>query len=502
MPDEPLLYADSEWTLERLASAAAAEQVIAEEELGLEFYPYRLEIISSEQMLDAYVSIGLPVYYHHWSFGKHFIAQQHQYQRGKGLAYELVINSDPCLVYLMGENSMTIQALVIAHAAFGHNAFMKNNYLFKQWGQAAYIIDYMVYAKDYINRCEERHGASAVEAVLDACHALQRHGVDRYQHPAPLSLEQEEKRAKERAAHRERTLNELYRSYQRPSETADEEKRFPEEPQENILRFIEEHAPDLPQWKREVIRIVRTIAQYLLPQRQTQLVNEGFATFTHWYVMERLLQKGLIAPGAMEECIHSHTDVIFQPDFKAINPYALGFAMFRDIKRICEEPTDEDKRWFPDLAGSPWQRAVRHAAYNYRSESFVRQFLSPTVMRRFRLFSLLDDVRKEELEVTAIHNEPGYRHLRNILAAQYDEAEQTPVIEVYEVRRRKDRTLCLRHKAAPGRPLHKTDAHQALHYVRQLWEFPVELETISETNFDRSITFRVESGDGQVLAVP
>ena len=117
----------------------------------------------------------------------------------QGLAYEIVINSNPCIAYLMEENTMATQALVIAHACYGHNSFFKGNHLFRQWTAADAIIDYLVFARRYVMECEERYGDAAVEEMLDACHALMQHGVDRYRRPSPLSLKAEEARYKERA---------------------------------------------------------------------------------------------------------------------------------------------------------------------------------------------------------------------------------------------------------------------------------------------------------------
>ena len=115
-------------------------------------------------MLDAYSSIGLPTGYQHWSYGKEFIANEQAYRKGRqGLAYEIVINSDPCIAYLMEENSMMMQALVIAHASFGHNSFFKGTFLFRQWTQADAILDYLVFARSYVMDCEERYGGTAVE---------------------------------------------------------------------------------------------------------------------------------------------------------------------------------------------------------------------------------------------------------------------------------------------------------------------------------------------------
>src|SRR5437879_10764987 len=132
-------------------------------------------------MLDSYSSVGMPLFYKHWSFGKHFAFQEASYRKGlKGLAYEIVINSSPCISYLMEENTATMQTLVIAHAAFGHNHFFKNNYLFRQWTDAEGILDYLDFAKSYVAQCEERHGRLAVELTLDAAHALMSHGSVSY----------------------------------------------------------------------------------------------------------------------------------------------------------------------------------------------------------------------------------------------------------------------------------------------------------------------------------
>src|SRR5258705_8420599 len=143
----------------------------------------------------------------HWSYGKEFIATERNYKRGQmGLAYEIVINSDPCIAYLMEENTMAMQALVIAHASYGHNSFFKGNYLFRMWTDASSIIDYLVYAKNYVADCEERHGLEAVEQLLDSCHALMNHGVDRYRRPAKLSLAEERARLKDREHHAQQQI--------------------------------------------------------------------------------------------------------------------------------------------------------------------------------------------------------------------------------------------------------------------------------------------------------
>jgi hypothetical protein len=150
----------------------------------------------------------MPLFYKHWSFGKHFAQHEVVYRKGmRGLAYEIVINSNPCISYIMEENTATMQALVIAHAAFGHNHFFKNNYLFRQWTDANGILDYLDFAKAYISGCEERYGQAAVEQLLDAAHALMSHGVHRYPRKKKADLKSEEARERDRHVHQERMYN-------------------------------------------------------------------------------------------------------------------------------------------------------------------------------------------------------------------------------------------------------------------------------------------------------
>src|SRR5690606_33088510 len=232
----------SEWTFTMLEQYEREIARIAAD-FRLDTYPNQIEVISSEQMMDAYASSGMPINYHHWSFGKRFIQVENQYRRGAlGLAYEIVINSNPCIAYLMEENTSTLQAMVIAHACFGHNSFFKNNYLFRTWTDAESIIDYLVFARKFVRDCEERHGVEAVEAVLDACHTLMDHGVDRYKRPYPSSMEEEERRQLDREEHLQRQVNDLWRTIPVVVKGTGEQSAevvFPSEPQENLLYFIE-----------------------------------------------------------------------------------------------------------------------------------------------------------------------------------------------------------------------------------------------------------------------
>lgn len=493
--EETLFPDSSEWNFELLKQYDKEIAKIAKE-YNLDTYRNQIEVITAEQMMDAYSSVGMPLGYHHWSFGKQFLNIEKGYKRGQmGLAYELVINSDPCIAYLMEENTMAMQALVIAHACYGHNSFFKCNYLFQTWTNADSIIDYLLFAKNYVAKCEERYGVDKVEELLDACHALMNHGVDRYKRPAQLSIQEEKLRQESREAYLQSQVNELWKTLpnSNKNEDKDKEKRFPPEPEENILYFLEKRAPILEPWEREIIRIVRKISQYFYPQRQTKVMNEGWATFWHYTIMNELYDRKIIGEKFMVEFLHNHTNVVFQPEFdtpyySGINPYTLGFMMFMDIKRICETPDDEDKKWFPEIAGANWQETLDFAMRNFKDESFIAQYLSPKVIRELKLFNIYDDENEQELVVTDIHNDEGYQKIREKLSQQYNLAEIEPNIQVYNVDHKGDRTLTLRYTRHNNRPIDIKEAKEVLKHLYRIWGFTVRLEEVTE------------SGDVNILA--
>jgi spore cortex formation protein SpoVR/YcgB (stage V sporulation) len=491
-----LLFSEAEWDFSTLDRAFKAIEDIALNEMGLDVYPNQIEVISSEQMLDAYSSLAMPLMYNHWSFGKLFAREETLYRAGySALAYEIVINSSPCISYLLEENTMTMQALVMAHAAFGHNHFFKNNYLFRQWTNAEGIHDYLAFAKAYIAACEERHGREDVEAVLDSAHALMDQGVFRYSRPPKPSKERTLEKARARAKYEEEAYSELWRTLPAgieppsapPTPDPEDDDGTMKLPEENLLYFLEKNSPVLRPWQRETLRIVRNLAQYFYPQKQTKVMNEGCATFVHHAIMNRLYDKGMISEGSLLEFLHSHTSVVFQPEFddrrySGINPYALGFAMMSDIKRICEAPTAEDREWFPHFAGSgDAMTALRDAWANYRDESFIEQFLSPKLMRDFRLFGLSDKADDSVYRVSAIHNDDGYRRVRANLARQYDIGIGDPNIQVVRADLKGDRRLVLEHRMHRGIPLNAKTKDTVLAHVERLWGHDVSLrETADE----------------------
>lgn len=475
-----------DWTFDLIDKVWEEIQVIGRDELKATWYPAQIEIVTAEQMLDAYSAVGMPIYYKHWSFGKEYLKNEKYYKSGQmGLAYEMVINSDPCIGYLMEENDMTMQTMVLAHAMVGHSAVFKNNCYFKDNTHADSIIDYLTFAKNYIRKCEEKYGEEQVEAVMDACHALSDYGIDKYKRPGKLNVKDEEAAAQAKFEQEFADYDPIWaKLIKKPVKNETEERiKFPKEPEDNILYFLEKNSPLIDRWKKEVIRIVRKISQYFSPQGQTKTLNEGYASFSHYYIMNRLYEKGLIDEGSMFSFLKSHTSVLYQPGFDSkwfsgFNPYALGFAIFMDIKRISENPSDEDKKYFPDLIGNEWQDNVNYARDNFKDDSFISQYLSPKVVRDFRMFHLEASHGSERYYVENIHNEEGFYNLRDQFSKQFNRANYVPDIRVTNVDFAGNRKLTLKHYPINEIPLNQKLVEETLAQLAVLWEFPVEIETI------------------------
>jgi len=490
------IFSNPEWNVQTIEIANEIIERIAVEYLGLDIYPNQFEIVTAEQMLDAYSLIGLPISYNHWKFGKDFVINQNQYKKGKmGLALELVINSNPCISYNMEENTTCMMLLVLSHAGMGHNYFFKNNYLFKQWTHADSIVDYMLFARDFVKKCEEKYGYDEVESVLDACHALMNYGVDKYKKPNKISPKEELERLRKRIEDDRILLDDIWRTLPKKEIEEQRKKRFPAQPEENILYFIEKHSPILKSWQRELVRIVRKVSQYFYPQGQTKTINEGIACHCHYEIIHKMYEEGYLDEGFMTEFYHHHSSVIYQPEFDSkyysgLNPYTLGFNIFNDLKRMALNPTDEDREWFPDIAGNPnWQETFRYIVENFKDETFILQYLSPKVIRDMKLFEVDDREENNYYEISSIHNESGYKKIRKSLSESYNRSRYIPDVQVFDVDIYGDRTLTLSYTPINKKDINLHDIDKVLEHVRYLWGFPVR---IIENNNEDDIIYEVD----------
>ena len=346
------------------------------------------------------------------------------------------------------------------------------------------LVDYLLFAKRYIRECEELYGYDAVEETIDACHAIKWQSINKYKHPEKLNARDEIEKQKSRSEYLQSQVNDLWRTLpKKKKKNKSKEENWPTEPQENLLYFLEKHSPILTSWQRELCRIVRRISQYFYPQYQTKVMNEGFASFTHHYIFNKLYDLGKVDDGSMLEFFKLHSSVLYQPGFDSphysgFNPYALGFAILKDIQRVCETPDKEDKEWFPHLADTDWRVTIKDIAANYRDESAILQFLGPKVMRNQGMFNFHDESHYTRYEVTAIHNERGYKKIRKNLSASYETAVMIPDIQIVNADITGSRELSMIHESYNGKRLTKLMADQVLSHVQKLWGYDVKLHTM------------------------
>lgn len=460
-----------------------------------EGYNPQFEIITYDQMLEAYSTVGMPCCYDHWSYGRQYEHDKDQYKKGlKGLAYEMIINTDPAITYLMENNSACMQLLVMAHAAVGHNHFFKHNYLFKDWTDAKHILDYLTYAKRFIRKCEEKYGETVVENILDAAHSIKMFGIDKYQRRS-TTIQKEKDKLLKRLEHQEKYFDLLFDDINTYNKTAQktikkldllDDNIMPDQDKqdENLLYFIATKAEHLRPWMREILKIVSNIAQYFYPQYQDKVMNEGFASFVHYTLMYDLYEAGLISDGYMLEFFDSHSGVTFQPSYKSkyysgVNPYALGFNIFKDIERICKNPDSEDKKLFPDIAGSDWNETVNYVVQNYKDETFVLQFLSPKVIKKMGLFAYhADEINynrffgyyQRTTTITATEADEDYKHVKQALSRQYSLSEMIPTLEAHVEKTQISRRLILTHKMRHSADtLEDINLRQTLDLLSLLW---------------------------------
>lgn len=279
-----ILFTDEEWTWDRIKATWEVIKCIGTEKYGLDIYDINFEMISSQQMIENYTTAGISSYYTHWSLGKHYDSMLREYDEGEmGLAYEIIVNTDPTICYLMENNSMTCQMLVMSHACFGHANLFKNHYLFKEVNQSNFIIEYCSFADRYITQCEVKYGEFAVMATLDVAHSLKTQSFQPKRNPLPkINFEEYRKEWQDYIDSKKSDLDIFTDTISRLTDEVDENTKVLENkewayPEYDFLYCLEKNFPNIPAWKREIFRIVRVIEAYFYPQILTKVVHEGWS---------------------------------------------------------------------------------------------------------------------------------------------------------------------------------------------------------------------------------
>lgn len=437
-----------EYTLKNIEDWNIKIEQIAKS-FGLDYYEQEFEFVGYKDMLAYEAYLGMPSRYPHWSFGKAYEKSSTIYKYNlSGLPYEMVINSDPCIAYLMKENTLLLQILTIAHV-YGHNDFFKNNRLFKEGTRASYTVEMFKAHADAVRRYinDPSIGYQKVERILDAAHAIK---LQASRVIGEIRVSDEELK--------EKIIEDYVNSNQRKSiiEPYEEKKimdlnKIPLEPEEDILLFIVKYG-NLQEWEKNLLEIVRQETAYFIPQIETKIMNEGWASFWHYNTLKKLNLKDEL----YLEFIKRHNDVI-APGIGSINPYFIGFKIFSflyekyGIEKIFE---------------------VRKLD---RDESFIRRYLTEDLCRELNLFKYAKEADKYVIKDVA--DKSGWINIRNTLSSSCGMGS-VPVIKVVDMSSY-DKSLIIEH-VYDGRELNATYAEQTLKYIYELWGHRVVLKTKDE----------------------
>lgn len=462
-----------EYTIEELQSW---DQRIFEkvQEFGLDPFPQHFEICDHFQMIGFIAYSGMPSRYPHWSFGKAYEKQKTLYDYGVvGLPYEMVINSNPSLAYLMRDNSLLLQILTIAHV-YAHGDFFKNNFTFRHTRPEYTIEKFKTHAERVRGYIEAPGiGEEKVEKVLDAAHAIA-FQTRRNLEVKKLTPEEQKNRIWEESQPR---FDPHQAIHKRKEWKPPELDRVPLEPDDDVLLFIRDHNDQLSEWEKDLLTIVQEETEYFLPQIETKIMNEGWASLWH----KRILESLDLPQELRLEFLVRHNQVL-RPLAGQINPYYLGYKIFEDIEKRWESPTDEERREF-GRPGGQGQEKIFQVREIDRDVSFIRQYLTEGLIREMDLFQ--HEKRGDERVVTQVADEENWKKIKETLLKNIGTAA-LPVIKVVDADFLGERTLYLQHEY-DGRELDLEYAEKTLKYTQQLWGFDVILETYLDDKRHRLI---------------
>ncbi len=442
------------------------------EQLGLDYYPVDFEVVPNNFMTEISV-YGLPVRMPHWSFGVRYIHQLIRQGMGHSRIFEVMFPGDPCHAYLVRDNSVAENTLVVAHV-IGHADFAKNNHLFARFMAMAggHILEQAAERAHAIELALAEHGQERVEAMLDAALALEPHvDINQPLHREPFPVGHAEP---SQPAAVDAFADRYHRLPGEGSTPAEGQRRstgsrrplpaIPPRPERDLLWFIAHYAPELEGWERDIFLAVREESFYFYPGFACQIMNEGWASYWH----ARLLREADFLPSDLYvEAVKAHSDVVrpFAADHQlslAINPYHLGFSIWEDLI---------------ERRGLAFARQVMRDEDDF---SFVRNYLSVELAEKLELFVYEADheggIRIAERDIHGIREA--------ILAPRFNYG--APRIEVKSMHI--DGSLELVHDySGDGRGLDLTRAERVLDYIARVWRRPVSLQTAGASGNPRVI---------------
>ncbi|WP_413815555.1 SpoVR family protein [Bacillus safensis] len=445
----------------RLLQRAIDEITEIAEGFGLDFYPMRYEICPAE-IIYTFGAYGMPTRFSHWSFGKQFHKMKLHYDLGLSKIYELVINSNPCYAFLLDNNTLVQNKLIVAHV-LAHCDFFKNNCRFQNTKRD--MVESMSAAAERIKEYEHIHGTKEVESFLDAVLAIQEH-IDPSLVRSKLSWNMDDEESEEDKPKRQTPYDDLWGMDEpKTREKKKTVKQFLPKPEKDLLLFIEAHSRELEPWQRDVLTMLREEMLYFWPQLETKIMNEGWASYWH----QRIMRELDLDTSESIEFAKLNAGVV-QPSKTGINPYYLGLKIFEDIEERYDNPCEELKKaGVTEGSGRSKMFEVREIESDI---SFIRNYLTKDLVMREDLYLF----QKQGRDYKVIDKE--WKAVRDQLVSMRVNGG-FPYLTVIDGDYLKNNELYIKHWYE-GIELDLKYLEKVLPYLYQLWGRSVHIESVLE----------------------
>ncbi len=438
------------------------------ENFGLDPYPTHFEIVPADIMYE-FAGYGIPGRFSHWTFGKAYYRQKTQYDYGLSKIYELVINSNPSQAFLMEANVLWQNKMIIAHV-LGHTDFFKNNAYFGHTSRQ--MVDVASLHADRIRGYENKYGTDEVEKFLDSVLSIEEH-IDpnvRVKSQAAPPTEEDKKKLPYESPYADLwDLDERNKPRDYDKEREKEKairRKFPVQPEKDLLHFLKTYSRELEDWQRDIIEMVRNEAMYFLPQRQTKIMNEGWASFWH----QRIMRELELTDGEFSEYAQLSAGVL-SPNRRSINPYYIGLKLWEDIEKRWETPS-EYERDVLKRPGGEGRKKIFEVRELDNDTSFLRNYLTKEMVEELDLY--LYEKRDGQWVIV----EKDWEKVRDGIVGSMTNFGD-PFIMVEDGDYKQNRELYLKHYFEQT-PLDLGYAEKTLQYVHTMWGRSVHLETVMD----------------------
>jgi stage V sporulation protein R len=454
------------------------------EEYGLDCFDTIFEMVPSDAINSLAAQEGFPVRYPHWRFGMNYDQYSKGYEWGLQKIYEMVINTNPSYAYLMTANSYVDQKTVMAHV-YGHVDFFKNNYWFSKTNRK--MLDTMANHAVKIRHYMDRYGQDEVENFIDICLSLD-NLIDPHlpfnENRKPSAKDDDEVpkalevgRLKNERGYMEKYINPpefIAEQKQRHAANQKQEKKFPNQPQRDVMQFLMENAP-ISEWQHDVLRMIRDESYYFLPQMQTKIMNEGWASYWHSKI---LTTRALKDSEIIDFCDHHAGVLTMQPG--RINPYKIGIELFRDIEdrwnkgrfgKEYEDCTDMriKEKWDKKL--DLGRKKIFEVRKVCNDVTFIDEYITPEFVDRFKLYTYEHNRRTNQYEIVD-RNFPTVKE--KLLQTLTNQGQPNISVVDGNYENRGEILLVHRHQ---GVDLDMKYARQTMRSIFNIWTRPVHIET-------------------------